>query len=350
MTDAIADVVDGTKDMETAFEDLAKSIKRDVLRATIKQMVTEPIMGFLGSGEPGSPTILQRLMGKGGPEPANAMAKTMAAVKAENDKLMNAFLKGATVIPVRIVDPNNPVTEAVQSASEQAKEEAKNTTDAVEETKRAIDEGFVTTSNNLLDLISAVAAGNYAQAAKSGGGLLGGFGDIFKGIPVIGDLFGGGGGGNLVGQADRAAKVGGFEGSVGSSGGFFSGIKDWFGGLFTGSGGAGAGKLGMIAGMAEGGEITEPIMGRGMQSGKMYAFGEKTPYGQNEIVAPIDKLAKAASESGGTFFNVNMPVKIQAIDTQTGAEFLIKNSPILEGNMIKMLRNNRKLREAMRSR
>jgi len=42
-----------------------------------------------------------------------------------------------------------------------------------------------------------------------------------------------------------------------------------------------------LVGMADGGVITEPIIGRGVRSGRGYAFGENTGRGENELVTPI---------------------------------------------------------------
>lgn len=102
----------------------------------------------------------------------------------------------------------------------------------------------------------------------------GGFGGIFS---SIGGMFGGGGGGGL-----------------------FSGIGDFFGGFFANGGYLPAGKFGIA--------------------------GEAGP----EIITGPARVMSNEDSFGGT----NSPavnITIQAIDTQTGTEFLLKNKKQIEG-------------------
>jgi hypothetical protein len=130
------------------------------------------------------------------------------------------------------------------------------------------------------------------------------------------------------------------EAGAGSSGGFWAGIGSWISGLFS---------SGAATAMADGGIINEQIVGKGLQSGTTYTFGERTPYGENEMVAPIDQLTNKFQSGGlGMAMQVHMPINIQAIDTQTGVDFLMKNNAVLEANMINAIRSNKRIRDAIR--
>jgi hypothetical protein len=243
---------------------------------------------------------------------------------------MDALVAQGKPIPVYIVaDPNAVIkqtSDTIEKTAREAAEAAGQTTDAVQEQTDA-------QSSWIGSILSSLSS---LHAYMAGGGLLGGqgggSGGFFGGImDWVGGLFGGGSTGTGP-SADAAGQVGGWAEFMGGAGGAAEG----------------AGSLGMVAGMAEGGTIAEQIIGKGLQSGKTYTFGEKTPYGQDEIVAPVDAIAKKVGESGGgVTFVMKMPVNIQAIDTQTGTEFLMKNSPVLEAQMIKAIRNNRRLRDAI---
>jgi len=69
------------------------------------------------------------------------------------------------------------------------------------------------------------------------------------------------------------------------------------------------------------------------------------------MVTPMDKFKEivSANSKNGPKINLNMPVSLQAIDTQSGAEFLMKHNGVLETNIIKMFRNNRRIRDALRA-
>lgn len=115
--------------------------------------------------------------------------------------------------------------------------------------------------------------------------------DIFSGISGI---FGGGGGGG----GGIGGMLGGLFGG-GGGGGLFSGIGDFFGGFFADGGRLGAGKFGIA--------------------------GEAGP----EIISGPATITSNADSFGGPAPAVN--ITIQAIDTQTGTEFLLKNKKQIEG-------------------
>ena len=110
---------------------------------------------------------------------------------------------------------------------------------------------------------------------------------------IMGGIFGGGGGGGLF------SSIGSLFGG-GGGGGLFSGISDFFGGFFANGGHLPAGKFG-IAGEA----------------------------GPEIITGPARVMSNEDSFGGGGMSNVN--ITIQAIDTQTGTEFLLNNKKQIEG-------------------
>lgn len=350
MTDAISDVIDQTKTMKDAFKDLQKQILKDFSKAVIKQYITNPIMGMLGSGEPGSPTMAQKMGVTSAPTSATAMeeAKKLAQKTAggmiggKGMGAMDALIASGKPVPVYIVaDPN----QVLEKAGEEAKRVTEEVTDAVKETNQAIEDGTANDKSFFGQLMAMLISMKAFMAGGGVSGSKGGFGGLFDSIS---GMFGGGGPEQLSGPGMGEGSSGGGFGDFLS--GLFGGGSG--GGLFGGSGGAGLtgiGELGAVAAFADGGIINEQIVGKGLQSGATYTFGERTPYGQNEMIAPIDQLA-AKFQSGGTGMSmqVHMPVNIQAIDTQSGAEFLMKNSALLESTMIKSIRNNRRIRDAIR--
>jgi hypothetical protein len=237
---------------------------------------------------------------------------------------MKQVLEGTRPIGVFIVGKPEGVQQAVKEATQGAVDQAQKTTDAVNATKEAVNAGTSSFLSKLGEIATLLASGQYAQAAGKSGGMLG---SIFD---MIGGLFSGGESGMASGGSGMAS-----GGSGMASGG--SGMA------------AASGSERYIA-MAEGGTISEPIIGRGLKSGQAYTFGEKTPYGQNEIVSPVDKLSKMIKTSdSGNKFTVHMPINLSAIDTQSGVDFLMKNTAVLEGNIVRMIRSNRRIRDAMRN-
>lgn len=338
MTDALADFVDQTKTAKEAINDLTKSIQRDVLKAVIKNYITNPIMGILGSGEPGSPTPMQRMSGTPAPnaaamEAAKQAAKTAGAFGTGGMGPMDSLIASGKPVPVFIVaDPNQILVqsaEATKGATEEVKSAVDATTQAINaqtDEERGI---FSQILSALMNLHGFMAGGGLA------GGQGGGFGGLFNSIM---GMFGGGS--TETGMTTNTpnswtnwgAQTGGWGMAAEAGGG--SAMESIIG-------------SGMTYAFADGGKITEQIVGRGLKSGASYTFGERTKYGENEIVAPMDKLAQQVSQSNGMAVHINMPVSLQAIDTQSGVDFLMKNNYVLEANMIKAIRNNRRIRDAI---
>jgi hypothetical protein len=114
-----------------------------------------------------------------------------------------------------------------------------------------------------------------------------------------GNMLGGlvNGGGFNIGSLFKGFDFGNIFGGVGD---FFGNIGSWFGGLFADGGYLPNGKVGIV-GEAGPEVITGPAN-----------------------ITPMDQL-------GGTTVNPQVNFTINAIDTQTGVEFLIKNKPQIVG-------------------
>jgi hypothetical protein len=126
---------------------------------------------------------------------------------------------------------------------------------------------------------------------------------------LLGGLFGGGGGGGLGGLFSGG--MGGIFSNFGSMfSGITSGISNFFGGLFGGGGGLGS----LFGGFfANGGTLG---------AGKFGIAGEAGP----ELITGPATITPAAELGGAPSVNIT----IQAIDTQTGTEFLLKNKKQVE--------------------
>jgi hypothetical protein len=96
--------------------------------------------------------------------------------------------------------------------------------------------------------------------------------------------------------------------------------------LFSGIGGASTtGATGAVMGFAEGGMITEPILGVGANTGRAYSFAERGP----EMVTPMGKDGVGATVARPKI--VNIIVNNEAEARQAAAQF--------EGAVVNVIRN-----------
>lgn len=325
-TDSLSEVVNGVDGVSAALDQLQKQILQDTLKILIKNTITDNLQDMLGSGFMGDETPFQKMFGGGkeGKEvteitatkpipvyvtkmPGNMMEVAMP--KMEESTLLNV----GKPIPVYVT---NMGTGGIAGVGAGAGEGMAAIFGGSEETTEL---GVQGVSQDLAD-ISAEIAENTAAAEQSSKSWYSGIQDAF------------------------------------------SGIGSWISGLFS-SGGAGGGggsstgssimNMGMAAasayssyGMADGGVIKEPIVGQGLRSGEVYNFGEKTKYGENEIVAPMKKLQRSGSKNQ---IQYNMPIHLSAIDTQTGVSFLMKHSDVIQGQFTKSLKQNKPIRKGIQS-
>lgn len=184
---------------------------------------------------------------------------------------------------------------------------------ATEESTNSLTNGITSTLNKLTSSLTSVLGSITSSIGNLLSGLVNSLSSIFSGSS---------------GSSSSGGLLGGlFGGSGGSSGG--SGL----GGLFSG--------IMSIFGMAEGGVIEEPIFGVGLKSGSAYSFGEKG----NELVVPEGK-GFVGTQVDNT--PINMVLSINAIDTQSGTEFLLKNSDMLQGIIAKSIKNNKMVRNTIK--
>jgi hypothetical protein len=100
---------------------------------------------------------------------------------------------------------------------------------------------------------------------------------------------------------------------------------------------ASMGGEGATMAMADGGFITEPIVGFGLNSGGRYMLGEAG----TEMVVPGSKL-------GGSQTHVSVGLAIHAIDSKSGVDFLMQHRELLEAQMTNALAGNRSLRRGIK--
>jgi hypothetical protein len=316
-TDALANIVDGVDSVSEALNALQQQILKDVLRVVIKRTVTDNLMDMLGTGFMGEETPLQKWFGVGGKESKGAQEVTakkplpVTIVNTEKFEEMKKGLIGEDIPelgegmgqPVSIANTPIPVyivneVPGFEKFGTSLANKMQGTTDAVSNNTDAINQGNAGIVNAILRA-AAMGGGSIGAAA---GGLFG----------MVSGLFSGG--------------------SIGAAAG------EW------------AGSFGMTElpyrghGFAEGGIIEEPIIGQGLKSGEVYHFGEKTKYGEDEIISPIKKLQKAAPQNK---YSYSMPINISAIDTQSGIEFLMKHSDVIQGQMIRNLKKNKPIRRGI---
>lgn len=88
-------------------------------------------------------------------------------------------------------------------------------------------------------------------------------------------------------------------------------------------------------GYAQGGIIPEPVVGVGLKSGAGYTFGERGP----ELVAPMG----GGNAQGGTQGDVNQyNVTIQALDSQSAAEYMRRNPGAILGPITSAIQHGNK--------
>jgi len=315
-TDSLTQIVDGIESVQDALDALQKQIIKDVLKIVIKRSITDQLMGALGSGSE-SPMAGFFGMFPGG-KVKEGGAQEITATKSIPVNITNpeAIPSLDTIpllgkegierdpIPVYIVNEVPGFEDFGQSLSSKVQ----GTTNAVKETTGVISDG------NMAIIQSIMQGGGIGSASMQGYAKMGN--DALGWAKAIGSVamkaYGGGAGG-----------AAGWAGSYGMDTGGYQGY-----------------------GFAEGGRITEPIVGKGLQSGETYNFGENTKYGEDEIIAPMKKMQRTAPQQKVEY---HMPIHINSIDTQTGVQFLMKHSDTIQGQMVKSLKQNKPIRKGIQN-
>jgi uncharacterized protein YoxC len=324
-TDALSQIVDGVDSVSEALNQLQTQILKDTLKIIIKRGVTDQLQSALGSGSE-SPMAGFFGMFPGGKAKEGKVQEIMATkpipVTVYNPQdLMDGTFKSMSkleeipsdgMIGSKVFVTNWPI------GGGGASELFSSGIGEVTET------GVQGVSQDLAD-ISAEIADNTEAASQSSKSW---YSDITNTFSQMGSwisgLFNSGGGGG--GGSSTGSQVGGLAMTAVSA----------YGRAYGGGG----------YGFAEGGVISEPVVGKGLQSGKVYNFGEKSKYGENEIVAPMRKFQKSAPQNK---YSYHMPIHISAIDTQSGVQFLLKNSDVIQGQMVKNLKQNKPIRKGIQN-
>ena len=376
-TDALSNIVDGIGSVQEAMNELQKTIIKDVVKTLIKRTITDNLQSALGSGFMGDETLFQKMFGgkkkEGGAQEITAKKPIPVMIvnpKGLLDPTVKAFEPMEKIpvpemmppqevfaikpLPVYITNMTN-VPEGVFGTGQYPKDIPFSIEGLLPEDQ------LLKTSNPIPVFVTNMDEGGMGSMGDIVGmmGGMGGEGNMTETLGIT----------NMKAIATDFAGItadilGNTEAASKSSKSWYSGILDslsgigsMISGLFSGggkAGGAGGGtdwgsllQMGMTAasmfGYADGGVINEPIVGKGMKSGSIYNFGEKTKYGEDEIVAPMNKLQGSHSEK----YTVNMPIHLSAIDTQTGVQFLTKNMRVIENQMIRNMKNNRPVRKAI---
>jgi hypothetical protein len=325
-TDALSQIVDGVDSVSEALDALQKQILKDTLKIVIKRGITDQLQSALGSG---SDSPMSKFFGMlPGGKAKEGGAQEVTATKP---------------LPVMIYNPQ----------------------DMMEDTKDIIGKFNTSGGSPIPVYVTNLGSG------QMGAGGIGTAGTIYQaagevaenGVEVV----------QGVSQdlADISAEIAeNTEAASQSTKSWYSGIQEtfssigsWFSSLFSsgggGGGGSSAGNLAMTAisaygrayggggyGFADGGVISEPIVGKGMRSGEIYNFGENTKYGENEIVAPMKKMQRSVPQNKVTY---NMPIHLSAIDTQSGVQFLTKNSDVIQAQFARSLRSNKPIRKGIQN-
>jgi hypothetical protein len=325
-TDALSQIVDGVDSVSEALDALQKQILKDTLKIVIKRGITDQLQSALGSG---SDSPMSKFFGMlPGGKAKEGGAQEVTATKP---------------LPVMIYNPQ----------------------DMMEDTKDIIGKFNTSGGSPIPVYVTNLGSG------QMGVGGIGTAGTIYQAAGEVAEN-----GAEVVqgvsqDLADISAEIAeNTEAASQSTKSWYSGIQEtfssigsWFSSLFSsgggGGGGSSAGSLAMTAvsaygrayggggyGFADGGVISEPIVGKGMRSGEIYNFGENTKYGENEIVAPMKKMKRSIPQNKVTY---NMPIHLSAIDTQSGVQFLMNNSDVIQGQFVKSLKQNKPIRKGIQN-
>ena len=323
-TDSLSQIVDGVDSVSEALNQLQTQILKDTLKIIIKRGVTDQLQSALGSGSE-SPMAGFFGMFPGGKAKEGKVqeitaTKPIPVTVYNTQDLMDGTFKSMSkleeipsegIVGSKVFVTNWPI------GGGGASELFSSGIGEVTET------GVQGVSQDLAD-ISAEIADNTEAASQSSKSWYSDITNTFSQMGSwISSLFSSGGGG---GGSSTGSSVGGLAMTAVSA----------YGRAYGGGG----------YGFAEGGVISEPIVGKGLQSGEVYNFGERSKYGENEIVAPMKKLQKSAPQNK---YSYHMPIHISAIDTQTGVQFLMRNSDVIQGQMVKNLKQNKPIRKGIQN-
>jgi len=269
-TDALSNIVDGVDSVTESLDQLQKQILKDTLKVIIKRTVTDNLQDMLG--DEGSIFGFKGLFGGGKDKKKEAqeiMAKKPLPVYITNpagiEEIQSVMGDSTDNVKQMMGNAGSPIPVFVTNMVSGGGMGGENIGAAIAGLgSGTAEEGVSSVSQDLADISAEIAANTEEASASSDSWL-------------------------------SSIKSG------------FSDIGSWISGLFNSGGGATAGgggsstgsslmSLGMMAAsaysggaMADGGIISEPIIGKGLKSGQVYNFGENTKYGVFSFMSSLRK-------------------------------------------------------------
>lgn len=335
ISSTMTDILFDAKDWKTKISDLFKSISKEIINAFIKRNVVEPFLNqFNDIGKGG---ILGKLFGTEKKETESGTTTESTGIMSYVNKALNFFGLGtkseeATKGILSGYSFMNPLPVVVtnMSGSMGGGEGGGGFLSSITGSFSSLFSGGESKSNDSISQAISSLSGLSSSAINTTSS----FGEVASSGDNLASSF-------MSNASSIASSISNMLSSMGSSGGGGS-IFSSLGSMFGSSGGSSS------FAMAEGGEIKEPIFGVGLKSGATYTLGEK----EDELVTPMSKV-RAKGNVGinsepiqtNTFVNFHM----NAIDSKTGTEFLVKHSDVLQGVIAKAVKGNKSIRKDIKN-
>ena len=237
------------------------------------------------------------------------------SISDATDKVTGGIVSAWTSLKNTMVD-NSIVPDMIMAILAEFTKMDRGIASTTSNTTAVVEDAFTSLSNTIMDSMQngKLAAGDFGGFFKDT--MLGLVKDAMSGGNKLTSIFS-----SLFGNGGRPGSGGGTSGILG---GLFSGASSMLGGLFGGGGGLGSMFSGIASGIGSlfGGFFAD---GGSLGAGKFGIAGEAGP----ELITGPARITPAADLVGGSTPAVN--ITIQAIDTQTGTEFLLKNKKQIEG-------------------
>jgi hypothetical protein len=266
--DSFADVLNEAAFNLDSFSDNFKKFTQDIARqasrAWIKRNITDNLLNMLPSFGPNTPIL------GGGEQTQKVPERTQysfGVLKSDQNPAKDAEEKTQKTMFETIKTGWNGVSNVFKSGFDKF-------VNVTGQGFNLLKSGLGNLFNTIMDLIKAPFTQSYNGAGGTMGALskIGGF--------LFGAFGGGGNGGGEV-SASQFTSNGGSSGALNAMN-VLGGAAD--------------------VAMAGGGIINEPIIGRGLNSGKSYSFGEG---GKPELVTPMNKVS-----SNGNNLSISIPVNV----------------------------------------
>lgn len=335
ISSTLTDILFDTKDWKTKISDLFKSISKEIINAFIKRNIVEPFLNQFNDISKGG--VLGKLFGTTTKKTEEGETTETSGWMGYVNKALNFFGLGSkseerTKDMLGGYSYMNPLPVIVTNMSGGMGGAGEGGGGFLGSITGAFSSLFSGGESKNNDSISQTvnSLSNLSNSAVMTSST---FGEINASGDSLADSF-------ISNASSIASAIASMISSMGSSGGGGGSLFSSIGSLFSSSGSS-------SFAMAEGGTIKEPIFGVGLKSGATYSLGEK----EDEIVTPMSKVKPKGYD------DLNQPVQtntfvnfhINAIDSKTGTEFLIKNSETLQGVVSKAVKNNKSIRRDIKN-